>query len=489
MKLPIARRSALDARVRELEEARNERNALARQAAAHAEARALAETSLAALEGDRNRLNAALLRARAELGRDATVVARREVDPAAAVARLEAAQVDADARSAMTQAETEARLETAEAEASARFATLEQTYGALTITHLHATQRLEALDSEVARLGAETMRLEAEKRDFVIALDNARQERIGLQAALDRATRRSRPIRHQDEATERAYFIVFSLGRTATQWLVEALNAHDDILATHAMDIGPRKRPSSSLGEAFLKSLKRQRQVAAAVSGVDSAFDLMESAPQKAIGNVHGLDGLPVFENPDSYARSYHVSYMIRHPVLRLRSLVDRWKYEINLDKALRVEMRDAFDAMRSHHDQANLFDSIDGHDDDDWLFAHAVVYLLTGERRYLESAVPHIICERLVSDRDYFAWYLREITGDRVELNSDYLDRVMRMAPVDPRDNSSSSACAMFQDWPKWRRDLFAATLERESTQGLYSELGYDTRFATRRRKGIVLQ
>lgn len=486
MKMPIARRSGLEARIRELEEARSEVARLQSELRSTIDARDTAERAHSAILGDRDRLVAVNARTRAEAAAQIDTMCR-------AVATLEATLEQANRRLDASEQRLDAAYRDVK-ELAGREAELRETNAIARCENEALKDKLSYTESALAETSAREKQREAEivlAAQRHIALESQIAEEVqrtiaaeASAAALRRELASIRRVRRStttDGKSEqwRGYFIAFSLGRTATQWLVRVLNLHPEILATHAMDISPEKREPASGGESFLQSLERQKALSDVIgNNVDAAFDLLETAEERVVGNVHGLDALVAYEQPDNFRRDYHTSYITRHPIIRLRSLVDRWKYEIDLDEQRRFVMRQQFEETFNRKGQGAVVGEDQRQDDADWLFVHAVNYLFESEARYLRSSIPVIHYERLVSESDYLLWYLRQLTGDRLQFDQALIRSSITLPAVDVRGRTDAAAAQMYKGWPVWKRRLVDAAVEEVDTRLHYIELGYDTRF-----------
>jgi hypothetical protein len=334
--------------------------------------------------------------------------------------------------------------------------------------------RLEDFSREAERLGQQVLGVIAQNSSLEREVNRLDAENTSFAHRLRALAPQSRQPNASAHDAEKSYFAVFSLGRTATQWQVSGLNRHPLVHVTHAWDLSQSKREPASQGEDFLRSLARQSAVRERVSDIDSAFDLIESSAYRVFGNIHGVDVLPAFEHPDLLRRSYVTFYQTRHPITRLRSIVDRWKYEASLDSSRQQLLRDDADRAFDHAPPRGA----DLGKEDDWLFAYAISYLLGAESRYLQSSAPIVLFERLISDRDHFGWYVRQLMGNAVEVDEAMIDDFHATAPIDKRGASPLAAKAVHASWEDWQRAYFAQALEQAGTRAHYAALGYEVSF-----------
>jgi len=335
------------------------------------------------------------------------------------------------------------------------------------------TARLKDFEGEAERLGQQVLQIINENREISSAADTARAEGATLKKKLQTLSVQLRAPAKSAQAAK-SYFVVSSLGRTATQWQVLGLNRHPLVHVTHAFDLSKEKHDPASTGDDFLRSLERQASIRGQGLDLDAAFDLIESDDHRAFGNFHGLEILPAMERPETLRRPYRIFYQTRHPIMRLGSLVERWTYEASLDPSRRQSLKDEANRALTESKPPGA----DLSNDDAWLFAYAISYLLNAEARYLRSSAPVVLYERLLSDRDHFGWFVRQLVGNAVDFDEQMIDDFYGAAPVDKRGSSPLAAKTVHASWDDWQRAYFAQTLEQAGTRDHYAALGYEVEF-----------
>lgn len=116
------------------------------------------------------------------------------------------------------------------------------------------------------------------------------------------------------------YFLIYSRGRTATQWIARALSSVPGVMCSHALDPQPYAQRSAVLRQADTHAL-----VASGPPNVDSYFDLLEARPFSAYGNIHGFD--PVTIGPTR--RTYRLARITREPLARAASFAAKWRHDL----------------------------------------------------------------------------------------------------------------------------------------------------------------
>jgi hypothetical protein len=134
---------------------------------------------------------------------------------------------------------------------------------------------------------------------------------------------------------DRTYSIVGSMGRTATHWITQALNCHPDVFFVHGWDFDPRKDIAETFDEAEYR-VSKFKTLMEGLSSYDEPqdrfFDIIEEVGDYAVyGTVHSV--VPVWSEPekgDFRRRNFRTSCLIRHPVQRLQSFVNKTQRSIS---------------------------------------------------------------------------------------------------------------------------------------------------------------
>ncbi|MEZ5972187.1 MAG: hypothetical protein R3C31_10305 [Hyphomonadaceae bacterium] len=281
----------------------------------------------------------------------------------------------------------------------------------------------------------------------------------------------------ETNTNKRNYFLIVSPGRSATQWLTRGLNRHEKVLAIHATEFC---RDKALLEGSQEERDSIQRRVAERAGAhaftLDDYFDIIDDPMSDfaAIGNVHGRGDTEVLTDPSRFRRKYLMSYIVRHPVIRLRSIFSRWQFGNRQSDQTRAHMRKNFERVRGMLKSAESTYDLDFRKEDDWLFAYAVVYLLTEEAKYLRSTPFVMNYERLVTDHNYLKRGLEKATGGTVEFSPDYVSRLIRTGAVDQHNHDLEYSESLLASWIGWRRDLFESMIDQFSLRPSYSEFGY---------------
>lgn len=263
------------------------------------------------------------------------------------------------------------------------------------------------------------------------------------------------------------YFIVFSIGRTATTWLSDVLSLHDDVICSHGQDLDPYRKDETIEGR-----VERTRREAdsAILQNPDLYFDLLEEHPFKAYGNVHGLDPEVVLAHPERFRRRYTVVQMTRHPIARLRSIVRAWMKEVEATEFLAANHRRLLTTVPAEVRSIGMTMPPGTQSDRDMLFVRAVLHLTYHDRRFLTGPVPVYRMEDLTESRSAFRDFFSAVTEDAVPCSDDYVDTVFTSKfayvkePWHPQNRLSSEQIAFALE-----------ALDKLGLTDAYRRLGYD--------------
>lgn len=285
-------------------------------------------------------------------------------------------------------------------------------------------------------------------------------------------------VGNEHRCATRAYAIVGSAGRTATNWIAAAFNLHARVFFSHGPDLEPRKhsRPQDGLKD-FLRI--SQQMASFDFADFDKYFDLLESRGEFTVyGNVHGLIPLDDDRMGRTFRRPYYTCAVVRHPILRIRSFISRWRYESHVSELRRGE----YSPDHYRHQNQELISElskaygITDLDEVGTLFIKALRLTMDTDNYYLDSGIPLFQMERLVSDVDYFLGLFYEATGGLVEAGDDFLIALKELRPIEQRNNSIT-AKSVYSSWAPWQQRYFRDALVETDLLDAYHALGYNLR------------
>jgi hypothetical protein len=276
--------------------------------------------------------------------------------------------------------------------------------------------------------------------------------------------------------------ILASYGRTGTNWIVRALNTYPDFFCTHAGfateydPVSKTARPPSEL--AHLEPL---------VSGmsVDEYFEyLIGYRRAKHYVSSHNFQVNTVAHklraNPPR--RRYVVVNITRHPVVQVRSFVNRRVYEwdeLHLASARDHIYRILRETPISHlvRDMERDFGvSVEDYSNACFL---ASMWTIMIEADELKEPVPHVPMERLVSDPQYFSWFVRRITEGTSDVDADFIRQVFAEGSMnESQDGNPMLPHDIYARLPEWQRFCWRRLLQEKRLQERYNVVGYDFSF-----------
>lgn len=259
----------------------------------------------------------------------------------------------------------------------------------------------------------------------------------------------------------RGYSIIYSAGRTATQWLTSAMNLHPDIFFSHGLDLNPRKRMTTA--EYVEASNERHKQPADFdFNRIDDYFDIMERIrDHKVYGNIHGLRIHPYTQ----YRRNYRLCALVRNPALRVASFVNKW-----MGSSLATPTDPIYN--NEHAREICQRYAIDPTTPGALYFIAAVRFTVTSDRDFIAMKIPVFQMEQFC-DQQYFRKMFDYLTFGIVEFGDDYAASVQRLPPIDPLAKETIAPLLM-RSWHPWQRRLLSDTIDQNDMRETYEALGY---------------
>ncbi|MDH3972694.1 MAG: hypothetical protein OEV42_00325 [Deltaproteobacteria bacterium] len=277
------------------------------------------------------------------------------------------------------------------------------------------------------------------------------------------------------------YFVIFSYGRTATQWITKALNMHSDIYCSHGPDYGDGKSASASEEDERerLDLIQKRMNKFTKSMDLDEYFDRIETIQKgkSFYGNIHGILPQRVFTRLRPFKRKYNFINVVRHPVKRVESMKNRLLHVSSGSEFLKQQYENMFlfeKDTKMMHRLVEKFD-VDFSKYDNRIFFLAVQLL---EADLVESSlpVPHLQMERITADIEYFLYFLKKITGGKLKLSDSYIRDVALFGKVDERgSNMINSSFDQFEQWEEWKKWLFLKTIDKLKLFKVYDNYGYD--------------
>ncbi len=311
-------------------------------------------------------------------------------------------------------------------------------------------------------------------------------------------------LEHSD-AKEPSWFLVTSIGRTATYWLAWSLNRHPDILCSHGDHFPPNivtfdenGRTGGDLSEigkpirSFYDLSDRQTQ------GMDqnetrrgqklfqekTVSEILDAQCEfgecSVIGNVHGytMDKFIERHRAGELNRSVKVVNLIRNPVGQILSFYRRHKFDAEQSEAYKtsrikfveqnieiaVAARDMFDIDLENHDTL--------------IFLSTAIDVAHMQKDILIENVAHLPYEELTRSQRAFETLLRLITGDAdIAIEQSYLDDVFSQGPMNYSSKQETPVSEAFDALEDWRKFVITELIS-EDVARRYGACGYDMNF-----------
>jgi hypothetical protein len=272
------------------------------------------------------------------------------------------------------------------------------------------------------------------------------------------------------------FFIVNSAGRTGTHWLTKVLNLHSDVFCTHGPDLNPEKNE----GEMRFERIQRERMALQRLPA-DEYFDMLEKTQRaKCYGNVHG--GLNIDAGSK---RNYVVCNIVRHPIKRIVSFVNRWEREVALSEYslqnihLRLKEKNLQQAIQA---TPRCLKNVDMEKTENYLFLNALFNTMNYDYVAFKNETKVFSFERMVADIDYYLTIFIYLCGSDLVVDDQYLTRVANESPID-ETQKESIAKLVFDQWDSWKREIFLELLEFHDLGDAYVNWGYDLAYLKKSR------
>tara|TARA_R110000787_G_scaffold23762_1_gene67577 strand:- start:29 stop:856 length:828 start_codon:yes stop_codon:yes gene_type:complete len=194
------------------------------------------------------------------------------------------------------------------------------------------------------------------------------------------------------------YTVIGSAGRTATQWITDALNCHDDVFFAHGATVKPTKDVPTDREALFLRMALEDSKFD--FSDVDGFFDIIETCGDYDVyGCVHALNAAGIAEHQEKFGRQFVLMAICRHPIRRLNSFLARRMYEVRSFEFRRESFIDEYrllnnDMIASISREYNLAEL----SDEDVVFIQVVQVIMDEDKRNFNYQIPIYTMERLMS-------------------------------------------------------------------------------------------
>lgn len=340
------------------------------------------------------------------------------------------------------------------------------------------------------------------------------------------------------------YFLITSQGLAASAWLASSLNLHTEITCAMGIDHSLvsmcyyynddriRKRTSNprSFSDYNKDEIQQKTDSIRNFSDIRHGFyseplrahfrkrfaelsvpietDLVRANPvrqlqhmydelewfeprSKHFGNVHVCFAQQALEYLKDYPTQHDVALMnlIRHPVPRTEAAIkgvlsiathvqdSDWQKDIDVNKFAEtfpgrrdIEKRFGVDFTELRN-RAVLYSYYRALHNDCW----------AGEITTVRETC-HVTIERLMNERDYFSWLVREITRGEALATPEYLDKVFSEEHLQSGRHTgrgrSPGPRETYEGWTDWEKYEFSLAMERLKLPDVYAPFGYDLSF-----------
>jgi hypothetical protein len=260
-------------------------------------------------------------------------------------------------------------------------------------------------------------------------------------------------------------YVVASQGRTATTWLTVALNLHPEISCAHGPRLPLAFRDVKAMKAGVL--LRDPVELASYGEGgarfraatiADIVADGHAQAPEgNRLTLVHALNAYELFHKAkaESYAGAFRAVNVVRHPISRTQSYYAQFFRSRN-NPRFQTDMATTRQNSRYYQRWASVAQELDVDldNEENWLWILAMVWT-ANDFNDLEMDIPHLPYERIISDIDFFAWFVRALYGPNLPISAQFLQQVQELGQLN-ETSSRQSVIEIFASWPEWKRALF---------------------------------
>jgi hypothetical protein len=336
----------------------------------------------------------------------------------------------------------------------------------------------------------------------------------------DRSTRGTHP----------GYFFVTSWGLAGSAWLASSLNLLQDVRCSGGID-----HPLVSMGWYYYDGDLIERKLDAIASwddvrhgfyragmrervretltrkGIPIAGSLVREKPIRQLqvmydeleqfapgfkfyGNVHACFAVEALEYlaQSPTRRDVRVMNLIRHPLPRTEAT---FKGLLNVatlhrDSDWHTGIPEAIDGFTELHSEMRREIEKDFGMDFRQVRNRAVLFSYHGVKYndlWVREIVQfpdlcHVMIERLMMDRDYFSWFVAELTGGELCVPSEFLDRIHSEEHLATGRHIGRGRTpgprAQYDAWNPWERHEFRQVMKRLDFANVYAAFGYDFSF-----------
>jgi len=272
------------------------------------------------------------------------------------------------------------------------------------------------------------------------------------------------------------YFIVSSRGCTAGTWLAQALNRHPQVFCCHGRDRPgrgietPELLKSSWYREDRLAFEQRQRKM-----GIEEYLKMVEKASrgEPVIGNVHGFTLPELIDklNRGHLFGKFPIANITRNPI----SFVEDYTAKVVLRATDYPEKFRKEHLPRAINNRTLLSQwGIEGNSET-LAFVEACQMLFKMSEDLNNRLIPHIQCERVTGDREYFARIAWSLTG--LQFDDVLIDDIFGQGIINPHCKNLGIPEEIWRDWPPLKKAIFAHFIGEQQLEK-FTSVGYSLSF-----------
>lgn len=332
------------------------------------------------------------------------------------------------------------------------------------------SQRTQHVDAQITRI------------DTTIAQQRGRIDRA---MGIGQMSRYMHPSQNQKPH----FFLVTTLGYSASRWLAKTLNQIDRVTCTHG-------RNKAELGLVYDRDfrVKEWKEVwqdmpSRGALSLNAFFEELQSVGSADVyGNVHhyGIAELSQKLEHEHCEFEFKCCDLIRHPISVIES-----RYQAHLDTGnpnnrFEKDLGTFHDSMPQYIEDMQLGDLVDRHKLDTSDKGVSMFFRALEGARWMTSAVEtypahkYIPMEEVVASPETFRAVAEYLLGPDIEISKKHIEEKFSRDRLNQHrtHRKRGGPAGDFKSWKAWQKDAARHYFERERTAVLFGSFGYDFSF-----------
>jgi hypothetical protein len=282
---------------------------------------------------------------------------------------------------------------------------------------------------------------------------------------------------------EKSYFFITTNGHSASRWVAQTLNMHNNIICSHSP---ARVSIAMAYDHAYTDhefKLIMSDEIRKNIP-VDNLLDELEEIGEAACyGNVHLFNLRQLQDNLKKYdsKKKFLIVDLLRHPVSFVNSgtynMIRQARYNIDrLDYLKNVYLRNKrlYDDFSAKHklELGNLQTLS--------FMANVMTLKSLAINMQITNVDRRITMEKVTNCKEEYGRFVNFISQGKREVDDQYIDAVFRTKAINKHktEKAPTSAKEIYNAWEGWKKDFFKLLIELTCLDQHYNTFGYDFSF-----------